>query len=485
MSWLAGHRLSLLGLGGITKTAQDAAATRNSAASAAAARQAAAAAKQPQQAADKDGDGVHAVLEPGKVYRLHVEMSWEGWIYRQADDGSKQEAQHLTGQTTYLPKGGDPDNPPSTARDFFFRTAPAHKAAGGGGAALTIPKYGEVAHVRAVRQRRDFFDPEMLSRFLLGYTPSQTETARFCDDPLQVHFSAAHVPSLADAYGYTLSLDLQRVDIPGPQGDVIELTPKWVALAKPELLTGIDARRMDVAVTAPCPLPKPGGTLTALSPLTAEAWYEVYALAKSKDPDILDGRLAGVTFRTSRWRNPTEMLAGIGFTASPSAASGDIELAQLPALGSAAIEGSDADFEAALDAVGLDGWPAVKNPRVSLLWLRKDDAGGPHWVCAGLLAESPEPIDRPGRVHLSALRLTMPPPPAGTFDIRRSDRTRSRLLWLCTVPFTPHFWLQRRLFQPPKRMFPTIALELVDDVTKATLSGSLWLPLAPSFAEEA
>jgi len=149
------------------------------------------------------------------------------------------------------------------------------------------------------------------------------------------------------------------------------------------------------------------------------------------------------------------------------------------------IEGSDADFEAALDAIGLDGWPAVKDPRISLLWLRKDEGAGPHWLCAGLMAESPEPIDRPGRVHLSALRLTMPPLPAGIFDIRRSDRTRSRLLWLCTVPFTPRAWMQRRLFQPPKRMFPTIALELVDEATKTTLSGSLQLPLAPSFAEEA
>jgi len=484
VSWIAGRRLALLGLGGITRTAQAAAAARNAAASAAAGRQAAAAAKQPQQAADKDGDGVHAVLDPGKVYRLHVDMTWEGWIYKQADDGSKQEVQHLTGQATYLPKGADPDNPPSTSRDFFFKTVPKPKIAVGGPSA-TLPKYGEIAHVSAIHRRQDFFHPEMLTRFLLGYTPAQTETARFCDDPLNVHFSAAHVPSLADAYGYTLSLDLRRVDIPGPQGDVIELVPKWVALEKPELLTGIDARRMDIAVTAPCAMPKPGGTLTALSPLTAEAWYEVYALAKAKDPDVVDGRLEGVTFRTSRWRNPAGMLAGIGFTASPSPASGDVELAQLPAPGAAVIEGSDADFEAALDAIGLDGWPAVKDPRISLLWLRKDEGAGPHWLCAGLMAESPEPIDRPGRVHLSALRLTMPPLPAGIFDIRRSDRTRSRLLWLCTVPFTPRAWMQRRLFQPPKRMFPTIALELVDEATKTTLSGSLQLPLAPSFAEEA
>ena len=79
----------------------------------------------------------------------------------------------------------------------------------------------------------------------------------------------------------------------------------------------------------------------------------------------------------------------------------------------------------------------------------------------------------------------MPPPPAGVFDIRRSDRTRSRMLWLCSAPFTPHTWLQRRPFQPARRTFPSLVLELTDKATGTLLSGSVQLPLVPSFAQEA
>src|SRR5262249_34921289 len=154
------------------------------------------------------------------------------------------------------------------------------------------------------------------------------------------------------------------------------------------------------------------------------------------------------------------MLAGIGFKPSASAATGDIELTQLPALGTAIIDGSDADFEAALDTIGLEGWPAAVASRVSIIWLRQDSNAGPSWKCAGLLLESPEAIDRPGRVELQALRLVMQPRPAGTFDIRRSDRSRSRILWLCSIPFFPHTWLQRVLFRPPRRVFPSIVLEM-------------------------
>jgi hypothetical protein len=179
------------------------------------------------------------------------------------------------------------------------------------------------------------------------------------------------------------------------------------------------------------------------------------------------------------------MLAGIGFTTSPSAASGDVEVKHLPGLGTPIVDGSDADFEAALDAIKLDGWPAAESPRASIVWLRQDGNAGPSWRCAGLLLEAPEPIDRPGRVELHALRLVMQPPAAGTFDIRRSDRTRSRILWLCSAPFVPRSWIQRVLFRPPRRVFPTIVLELTDKATGALLSGSIHLPLAPSFAEEA
>jgi hypothetical protein len=486
--WPVGRRLAVVGLGGITEAAQAAAAKRNVAAQAAAAQQAAATAKQPQQANDDTGTGVQCVLKPGHTYRLDVSLSWEGWIYKQTEDGKVIEAGHLSNQTTYLPKGASEASPPSTARSYYFRTTPTKKKTSGvAQTEVALPQYGAQDYLQKWHVQRNDFRPEMLSRFLMAYTPAQAEDARFADDPVSAHFSSSHVITLAKAYGFTLKLGVRRVDVPGPAGKPVELNPLWTALAEPDLLTGVDERRMTYAITAPCPLPKPGATLTAVTPLATQAWYEVYALAKADDPDnVLDGQLDGVTFRTSRWRNPAAMLAGIGFAPVPEAATGDIALKQpLPALGAASIDGSDADFETAMDALGLDGWPAAANPRVSLLWILQEAAAGPSWLCAGLLVESPEPIDRPGRVELTALRLVMSPLPAGTFDIRRSDRLRSRLLWICSTPFAPRRWFQPRLFAPPLVKSPSIQLELTDKAGGALLTGAVHVPLAPSFAEEA
>ena len=445
------------------------------------------AAKQPQQAGDTTGDGVHAILEPGRTYRLDVAMEWNGSIYRQKEDGTKELAQQVANQSTYLPKGANPASPPSTTRSYYFKTVPKGPASGGGGTGIAqFPAYYEPAYIEAVHKRRDLFRPEMLARFLLGYTPAQAEVCRFCDDPLNVHFSAAHVISLAKSYGYTLKTGLRRVDVPGTDGEPIELNPLWIAMLEPALLTGLDERRFDVAMTATCTMPKPGATMSALAPLAPEAWYEIYTLAKSDTPaTVKDGRLDGVTFRTSRWRNPAEMLAGIGFTTIASQPAGDVELRVFPAIGPAAIDGSDADFEAALDALGLDGWAPSANPRISVLWRQQEGGGAPSWLCAGLLVESPEPIHRQGRVHLSALRLVMPPSSPTVFDIRRSDRSRSRMLWLCSVPFMPHVWIRPMPFQKPRRIWPTVAMDLVDVATGAGLTGSVRLPLAPSFVEEA
>jgi hypothetical protein len=488
--WFAGGRLAVLGLGGLTAAAEAAASARNAAQQAQAKQQADAAAIQPQQADQKTGAGVRCLLDPGRTYRLDVSMTWEGWLYKQDEDGNRQlAAPPKAAQTQYQPKGAAA--PVDVDRSFYFRTTPKPKPKKL--AKSAFPAYGEREFVRAIHVRQDLFQPEMLSRFLLGYTPAQTEVARFCDDPVQVHFSAAHLPALADAYGYSLMCGLRRVDVPGPPGEAVELTAKWVSIQKPDLLSKVDKRRYDVASTAICSMPKPGGTLEVQHPLSAEAWYEVYALAKSADPNnIDDGRLEGVTFRTSRWRNPADMVAGIGFTAIASFASGDIEVTKLPPAGPALIDGSDADYEAALDALGLDGWPAASGPRVSLIWLHEGGGAAPSWKCAGLLLESPEPVDRPGRVELApaapgvpaGLELVMTPRPAGAFDVRRSDQTRSRILWLCSMPFTPYTSWRRVLFGPRKPVAPVLTLHLVDKATGAALNGSVRLPIAPSFADE-
>jgi hypothetical protein len=323
--------------------------------------------------------------------------------------------------------------------------------------------YGEAAYLTLLHRRQDLFDPRMLERHLGGYTPAQSETDRFRNDPLQAHFSASHVTTLAKSYGYELKLGLRRVDAPGADGDEKVLNPVLSAILEPQYLGLVDKRRIEIAEIALCPVPKPGATLAGLEPLAPQAWYEVYVKVKAVDPDLADSRLPGTTFKTSRWFSPVDMLAGLGFTSPAGPPTGDLSLAAAPALPVAL--GEDARFEAALDGLGLDGWPLAGEPRVSVLWLR-DGAG---WKCAGLLVESPEPIHRPGRCELEDLVLE---PPAGvTFTLARSDRNSSRLLFLASTPFTP---------AGPS----SLVLELVDRASGATVSGSVTLGAQPAFGDE-
>jgi hypothetical protein len=85
------------------------------------------------------------------------------------------------------------------------------------------------------------------------------------------------------------------------------------------------------------------------------------------------------------------------------------------------------------------------------------------------LVESPEPIDRPGRCEIQRLHA---PGVAATFDLRRSDRNRSRVLFLTSAPFAP-------AGSPA-----TVVLEQLDRATGTVLSGALAVPSAPAFAAE-
>jgi hypothetical protein len=216
--------------------------------------------------------------------------------------------------------------------------------------------------------------------------------------------------------------------------------------------------------------------------LAPRAWYQAY-VEFDKDKKAV-GRLDGVTFQTSRWRNPAEMLAGLGFTAAtqPGTASGDIEIKSLPAFDPAVVTDQDAAFEAALDKLGLDGWPIAGEPRTSIIWLRKDDTAGPAWLCAGVLIESPEPIHRPDRAEVAGLRIGMGASHL-EFDIHRRDRAGTRLLYLTTRPFKPQPF---GLGGGPATLQPRLLLAIKDLAGQAPLlTGGLKLALTPSFAAEA
>ncbi len=493
VSWIAGLTVGYLGLGGITVTAQKAADARNAANAAAAAALATAAATPPAKPADPPSAVQRSVLQPGRLYRLDIAMSWTGTLYQRGDSG-KTPLATLADQTAYAPK--DPAASTSTNRSYFFRTTPVPVVP------PNAPAYGSVQLVRYLYKQTDLFDPTMIQRYLLGYEPAQSELDRFCNDPLSVHFSVAHAAVLADRYGYKLQLGLRRTDAAGPDGEKVALDGVFTQLLAPKFAKGTDAIRIEIASAAPCKVPTPGSTMRAPATLAPQAWYEVYALASSKAPAIADGTLPGVSFRTSRWATPQAMLEALHFSAAGrGSADGDLEISPDAVLTPRAVDDQDAAFDAFLAQCGLEGWPIATVPRVSLLWKRDSASATPAWHFVGVIIESPEAIHRAGRFLIGDLTLTMGLfPPAVTFDIRRRDRAGSRILLATSKPFTPSGW--RDLPLPPRPFpnpfprspvqfhFPFLTLHAVDLGPSGTpgpgvpVTGVLALPTAPAFAVE-
>jgi hypothetical protein len=492
--WVVGFTVGYLGLGGITASAKKAADARNSAAASAASAAAAAAAAPPPAGSDPPSAMVRSVLQPGRLYRLDVAMSWTGTLYERGDSGKTVLAAQTTPQTTYAPK--DPAASTSTARSFYFRTTKKPVVPS------SSPKYGSKDLVAYLYRKADLFDPTMLQRYLAGYEPGQSELDRFCDDPLSVHFTVAHAAVLADRYGFKLQLGLRRTDAAGADGEKLVLDGVFTHLLAPEFARGSDVRRIDLAMNAPCAVPTPGSTMRAPAALAPQAWYEVYAQATSNTAGVNDGSLPGVTFRTSRWRTPAEMMAALQFPASGSGiANGDLEILPDAPLTAGSIEGEDAAFDAFLAQCGLEGWPVATAPRVSRMWKRDPAAVTPTWLFVGLIIESPEGIHRAGRFEIGDLTLTMGlVPPNIHFDIRRRDRSGSRIILATSTPFKPLSW---RVPNPPrpfpfplprprpfKLNFPTLTLHAVDRGPSGTpapgvaIAGTISLPIAPDFAVE-
>jgi hypothetical protein len=341
----------------------------------------------------------------------------------------------------------------------------------------------------------------MLDRYLAGYEPGQSEEFRFCDDPLRAHFRQDHVAALAKAYDFTMSVAVRRVDRPGDEYEKPTVqAPTWSFATAPALLGPADQSRYRYAVESECEVPTPGATASVLVPLEPEGWYEVYVLAKSDKPlKYEDGRLPGVTFRTSRWRTPEGMFAGLGFTVADQTTAtvmtGDLAIPAGALAG--AVEGSDQAFQEALLALGLDGWPAPDAPRLSRLWLAGDTGD---WRFAGLMVESPEPVHRPGRVELEGLSLSMGRSGGSVgFDIRRRDRSGSRLIYLTPTPFQV---VTRELipfagwpfaqqlagmgWSQYRRITPQLVLKAAAILHEARtdVSASLVIPQLPAFAED-
>lgn len=438
-----------------------------------------------------------AILDPGRLYRIDIEMVWSGEMFKQDESGRivaipLEEGGSKTNQTRYKPKGSTGELPP-TKRSLFFRTTPQPEV-------HTPFKYGEFEYVSWLYRKQDVFQPEMIERYLSGYEPSQSEEFRFCDDPLRAHFTQDHVAALAKAYGFTILVDVERVDKPKPPSTTSPLEPEWSFITNPMFLRDVDKIRYGYAVESNCNVPLPGSTATIKFPLEPEAWYNIHILAKA-DSNLffVDGHLPGVTFRTSRWRTPQWMFAGLGFKTEVEPAGvamvddmiveipatfyqatavmvGDLVVKLPTTFDPAVIEDDDQEFQNMLLALGIEGWPGSNEPRLSRLWVPSDvlvpnDSG---WLFAGLMVESPEPIHRPGRVNLTDLTHNILSDISTIhFNIHRWDRSGSRLIYLTDRPFAV----------PNDFHLVLKAKETLDKVSK-DISGSLLIPKAPKFSED-
>lgn len=506
-----GTQLGVVGIGGITISASAAALAENKAIQDEIARLVDAAAAGPKTDPTTNFPHQRAILEPGRLYRLDIDMVWSGEMFKQDEKGNviPVKGGSKADQKFYTPKGSTKQEP--TKRSLFFKTTPkpeAHVVVPYGKSECSIPY--EISYISWLFKKQDVFQPEMIERYLSGYEPNQSEEFRFCDDPLRAHFRHDHVQALAKAYGFTILVDVQRVDRPGPAyAEPLVMAPEWSFATNPIYLSNVDQLRYGYSVASNCDVPTLGSTATIKPPLEPEAWYDLHLLAKAdNDRAFLDGRLPGVTFRTSRWRTPQEMFSGLGFTTvsestaavmagSPAVIVGDLVIVQPAALGPAVTEDDDQAFQNALLALGIEGWPVTDVLRLSRLWIPGTSEG---WLFAGLMVESPEPIHRPGRVELNSLTLDMGN--AGSairFDIRRRDRSGSRLIYLTATPFTvvtresitdgrwpflPHF---EDRHQPQYRMItPQLVLKAKANLDKVStnISGFLVIPPVPSFSED-
>lgn len=493
-----GAALGVAGIGGVTLSAQAAAAAEQKAIADEAARQIEAAAAGPKTNPANVVPHQRAILDPGRLYRIDIDMRWAGEISKQDESGQVVPVKTIgfdDGDETarYDPKGGPPGA--STRRSLFFKTTPKPVE-------RVTPKYGHAQLGLWLASKQDVFQPEMLQRYLAGYDPAQSEQFRFCDDPLRAHFLQDHVAALAKAYDFDLQVAVQRVDKAGPAyASPLLIAPDWSFATDRAFLSKVDQVRFDAALVSPCKVPTPGATATVNPPLEPEAWYDIHVRAKSAKPGFEDGKLPGVTFHTSRWRSPQDMLSGLGLVtaAQPTPAivvTGDLAVPSPASLAPLVAEGDDQAYQKALLALGLDGWPVAEAPRLSRLWFSTDVGG---WRFAGLMIESPEPIHRPGRFDLEGLGLEMGNAGAPIrFDIRYRDRTGSRLIYLTPTPF--QVVTRERVafghlplplgpdirFPQFRKVTPTLVLKGKSSLSGAVqeLSGTLVIPVAPGFSEE-
>jgi hypothetical protein len=140
-----------------------------------------------------------------------------------------------------------------------------------------------------------------------------------------------------------------------------------------------------------------GVTLSIYAELEPNAEYDLMLFAPPAGAPTDESLLIARThFRSSRYADVDAMLQGLGFGIDPEVAPFipfDFVVSNGAAMPASDPTASDAALEDALRTLGMDPWPVVGFGRTVAIW-RPGAAAAGDYLLAGLLLESPEPIER-------------------------------------------------------------------------------------------
>jgi hypothetical protein len=357
------------------------------------------------------------LLEANTAYEIHVECQWQGW--KKADDGKQQPDPPAEGAWQDFPQ-------PAV---YSFQTA-----------AAAVPQ----APLPPVDFKNETaFDPRGIARYIIGVRPDGNGTPHFLDDPVYVDFAIDHIEQLLAAYGRELLLKVRRTDqgvnaVPGFGTPPDINSTKTIVPLPHHLKSKADQYFLESFANAPCmEAPDIGGqSIELTADLQPNAEYDLLLVAApANNPNADEVLVYRSHFRTSRYRNPGEMLKAIGFLEPqrPNPVLPHDAILEVTSISLSPSTKNDADFDAALRTLKLDPWPLSPDPRAVVLWQQN----GSGYQLAGVMLEHNEPMVRDGRMDLAGVNLQVGNTTVKqALVLKRSNAAGTRALLLPAAPLT-------------------------------------------------
>lgn len=266
------------------------------------------------------------------------------------------------------------------------------------------------------------FDPRGITRYLTAAFPTHEDPPHFLDDPVGFWFMVDHLEPLVEKYARILQVKVLETRPPagalhgapphisGAQ-HILDVTQTVAWKVDTASWFAADHRLVQAVEAAPCLGGAPAlgsSNVSVTADLKPRSEYDLLLNAAPQTVGAFaEVPVARSHFRTSRYRNPTQMLGGLGFTATIGFGTlTDTIAAGTLAAGSLQI--GDTALDAALTALGLDPWPLPAAPRSTVIW-RRPSASGQAWTVVAVLLEADEPVFRAG-LATGAIGETPPPP---------------------------------------------------------------------------